>query len=108
MINWQYISKGQYPKKDVPVICVQPVAAEDYPYALCVWSRESWWSWPQQACYSDFYDQWAYLPEEFYKTNQLCDCYKPNCYNDNKDRCFGTKEVEICNCKGNKKFCDFY
>lgn len=31
----------------------------------------------------------------------MCSCYK-------NGRCLGTKEVEVCNCKGNTSVCDFY
>lgn len=31
----------------------------------------------------------------------VCSCYK-------NGRCLGTKEVEVCNCKGNTSVCDFY
>jgi hypothetical protein len=29
-------------------------------------------------------------------------------YGDNIARCFGTKEIDPCNCDGNKNKCDFY
>lgn len=38
--------------------------------------------------------------------NKICKCYRPNMYKDNIDRCFGTKEIDPCNCKGNKYKCD--
>lgn len=31
----------------------------------------------------------------------MCSCYK-------NGRCLGTKEVEVCSCKGNTSVCDFY
>jgi len=48
--------------------------------------------------------------EKFYSlnTNEMCDCYRPNMYRDNIARCFGTKEIDPCNCNGNKNKCDFY
>jgi len=45
---------------------------------------------------------------EFIRAKHTCDCYRPNMYKDNIDRCFGTKEIDPCNCKGNKYKCNFY
>lgn len=35
------------------------------------------------------------------REGNVCSCYK-------NGRCLGTKEVEVCNCKGNTSVCDFY
>lgn len=103
MINWQYISKGQYPKKDIPVICVRPAPQRLYDYALCIWSNQSWFTYPDETCYSDFYDQWAYLPNEFYRNPVICDAYDAR-----YSRCSGTKEYEKCDCSGDRKKCNYY
>lgn len=44
----------------------------------------------------------------FFPTNKLCENYRYNIYGDNIARCFGTKEIDPCNCDGNKNKCDFY
>ena len=47
------------------------------------------------------------LISEYKREEQLnCDCYHPNDCGEN--RCWGTKEREICSCGGNKKHCNFY
>ena len=53
---------------------------------------------------------WAYIPDELLDEFNFehCKCYKPNYYGDNKNRCFGTKEIEICSCGGNRLRCNFY
>ena len=35
------------------------------------------------------------------REGNVCNCYK-------NGRCLGTKEVEVCSCKGNTSVCDFY
>lgn len=35
------------------------------------------------------------------REGNVCSCYK-------NGRCLGTKEVEVCSCKGNTSMCDFY
>lgn len=35
------------------------------------------------------------------REGNVCSCYK-------NGRCLGTKEVDVCNCKGNTSVCDFY
>lgn len=35
------------------------------------------------------------------RDGKVCSCYK-------NGRCLGTKEVEVCSCKGNASMCDFY
>ena len=35
------------------------------------------------------------------RVGNVCSCYK-------NGRCLGTKEVEVCSCKGNTSVCDFY
>ena len=35
------------------------------------------------------------------REGNVCSCYK-------NGRCLGTKEVEVCRCKGNTSMCDFY
>lgn len=35
------------------------------------------------------------------RDGNACSCYK-------NGRCLGTKEVEVCSCKGNMRMCDFY
>jgi hypothetical protein len=44
----------------------------------------------------------------FSSTDKLCENYRYNMYGDNIARCFGTKEIDPCNCKGNKNKRDFY
>ena len=48
--------------------------------------------------------------EKFYSlnTNEICECFRPNMYKDSIDRCFGTKEIDPCNCNGDKNKCNFY
>ena len=31
-----------------------------------------------------------------------------DCYDQNNERCFGTREMDSCSCKGNALKCDFY
>lgn len=40
--------------------------------------------------------------------NEICSCFRPNMYKDGFDRCLGTKEIDICNCAGNKNKCNYY
>lgn len=54
---------------------------------------------------------WAYVPEELlFAFDEFipCSAYRKDCYIPEEDRCFGTKEREICYCNGNKKECNFY
>lgn len=42
---------------------------------------------------------------------EKCNCYREDVYGwleEGKAHCYGTKEVEICNCGGDKSKCDFY
>jgi hypothetical protein len=103
MIDWRYISKKQYPKENIPVICVRPAATEDYPYALCIWAYNNWYSLPGETCYSDYFDQWAYLPQDFYKNPNICGAYDIR-----YSRCNGTQEFELCDCGGDRKKCNYY
>ena len=48
----------------------------------------------------------------------ICECYKVEhkavysedgrCRIESEERCSGTKEMDMCNCRGNKLCCDFY
>lgn len=52
---------------------------------------------------------WAYVPDGLFLDQVvLCSAYKPNLYGDDRDFCFGVKEIDTCTCKGNQKFCNFY
>ena len=53
---------------------------------------------------------WAYVPRDLLNDLDFehCSCYRKNYYNDKIDRCIGTKEIDPCDCKGNKLYCDFY
>ena len=39
-----------------------------------------------------------------------CDCYRQyiDCLGKSFGRCLGTKEIELCNCRGDESKCDFY
>ena len=53
--------------------------------------------------------KWAYVPDGFFNTElEPCQCYRPNMYLDGYDHCFGTKEIDVCSCGGDKRKCDFY
>ena len=50
--------------------------------------------------------KWAYVPLRILNyLNPTCGCYTLNY---GEPRCIGTKEIDLCNCGGNRSLCDFY
>lgn len=48
---------------------------------------------------------WAYVPDIIMNyASPLCGCYIIQ----DGGRCMGTKEIDLCNCKGIRSKCDFY
>lgn len=49
--------------------------------------------------------KWSYVPKKILNyLNPICGCY----LNVDGGRCLGTKEIDSCNCSGNRSFCDYY
>ena len=102
-INWKYISKGEIPIKDTPVICLFPGTENDY--ALCIYAYKQWFSQPGNVCWSDIFDQWTYLPDEFYNRQNVCSYY---IVDNGISYCYKIKDRKCCCCNGNQKNCDYY
>ena len=48
---------------------------------------------------------WAYIPDLIMNyTSSKCGCY----IDQDGGRCLGTKEIDVCGCKGNRSNCTFY
>lgn len=47
----------------------------------------------------------VHLHFEAWTDEQPCDCYHVD---SDIPRCYGTKEMDICSCNGDKNKCDFY
>lgn len=50
---------------------------------------------------TEYNDKPTDVPQE----NTVCSCFHPE---EIGDRCWGTKERELCSCGGDKSCCDFY
>ena len=44
-------------------------------------------------------------PTDVPQENTVCSCFHPE---EIGDRCWGTKERELCSCEGDRSRCDFY
>lgn len=52
---------------------------------------------------------YTYLPQDIFDGEIItCHAFRPHYFKDGEDRCFGTKEIDICSCGGDKRKCDFY
>lgn len=113
--EWHYLDKGDYPPDNlfVPLI----IQDDTGDYYIRYWREDAqWWDHPTIGWLPHLWGadgdcemvitRWSFMPTVFYETDNKCDCYFTR--ENGEGHCFGTKELDICACQGNTRFCDFY
>ena len=113
---WHELIKGDYPPDD----CYFPLLIQDDTgdYYIRYWRNDAqWWDhptigwlphhWGQDKDSEMIIIRWAYLPASLFELgNNICSASFETSFKSGK--CFATKNVDVCLCKGETRFCDFY
>ena len=113
-LQWKVPQIDGYPKKNTD-LCFLRLNSGTYQigyYGTNGWRLSGFNGLPtihdDSGCeYVDMVSEWAYVPRGLLDINyETCYCYitTPK----GEGRCMGTKEIDPCNCGGDKRYCDFY
>lgn len=101
-MKWYKVDERQAPD------CVPVFVEVGNSYQIMAW-REDAQDWDNTIfgwCPEDKeVKRWAFLPMEMYSKFKPCSYYINTAAG---GRCMGTKEMDMCNCRGMKILCDFY